>query len=95
MLYKHANFFWSYSVNSTSLLVDRFRISSEIIFTGLQGYPSNQIFFDYENINYESRFKSKSIVFLGYPSKRKNFEFFVNVLQRHKNINFKIIVQFF
>jgi hypothetical protein len=88
--YNYANFFWSYSNNTTRLLIERFEIPNKVISTGLQGYPEKQILFNHKDINYTKRYNSKSLVFIGYPSKRKNLEFVANTLKKYDNINFKI-----
>ncbi len=89
-LYNRADLFWAYGINCTNHLYNRFNISSKKIISGLQGYPMKNVFFNLKKINYENRFKSKSIVLIGYPSKRKNFEFFYNVFQKNKTIDFEV-----
>ncbi len=88
--YDSSSYFWAYGKFCEKYLINRFNIKKNKIFIGLQGYPKENIHFNFKKINFKDRFKSKSIVFIGYPSKRKNLGFFAKTLFKINKNNFDL-----
>ena len=90
ILYKKTDIFWCYGKFCADYLINEFNVKRKKIFTGLQGFPKNQIKFDTKEIDYHKRYNSRSIVFIGYPSKRKNLKLISKTLLKYKHLNFSL-----
>lgn len=92
-MYQFVDFFWAYSKETKSYLINKYHIDEKKIAIGLQGYPDKLIFF--QEVNTKERYNNCKLLFIGYLDERKGLNIllkvFIKLFDKYPNYTLEII----